>query len=167
MNNLFLLLVLYQLKHFICDYPLQGKYMLGKFKGGYDWILPLSAHCLLHGLFTLIIALIFNPHVALVVTALDMFIHFCMDRIKASPDLLGRFKSLSADEFKTQLYQRQKSESFMDAEHLDDESRKVHRQNVKNIDNKFKRNTYFWWSLGLDQMVHHLTHYLIIWMILK
>jgi len=30
------------------------------------------------------------------------------------------------------------------------------------IDNKF-----FWWSLGVDQMAHHLTHYFIIYMILK
>jgi hypothetical protein len=28
-------------------------------------------------------------------------------------------------------------------------------------------NTLFWWSLGVaDQMAHHLTHYLIIWLLL-
>lgn len=35
----------------------------------------------------------------------------------------------------------------------------------------FKRelrgNTLFWNALGLDQMVHHLTHYVCVWQILK
>ena len=35
---IYLLLVIYQIKHFLCDYPLQGKFMLGKFKGGLEWI---------------------------------------------------------------------------------------------------------------------------------
>lgn len=30
---------------------------------------------------------------------------------------------------------------------------------------RIKSNTYFWWALGLDQMVHHLTHYVFIAMI--
>ena len=30
--ELLMLLVLFQLKHFICDYPLQNAYMLGKMK---------------------------------------------------------------------------------------------------------------------------------------
>ena len=27
-------------------------------------------------------------------------------------------------------------------------------------------NKYFWWSLGGDQMWHHLTHYLIIYLVI-
>ena len=33
-KEIFILLILFQIKHFLCDFPLQGKYMLGKFKGG-------------------------------------------------------------------------------------------------------------------------------------
>lgn len=31
---------------------------------------------------------------------------------------------------------------------------------------KLQSNKFFWWSLGLDQMVHHLTHYIIIYLII-
>jgi hypothetical protein len=33
------------------------------------------------------------------------------------------------------------------------------------IENQFKGNKYFWFALGLDQMIHHLTHYLIIYLL--
>ena len=32
---------------------------------------------------------------------------------------------------------------------------------------KIKSNTYFWWALGWDQMMHHLTHYLLIYLMLR
>lgn len=120
--NIFILLVLFQLKHFIADYPLQGQYMLGKFKSGYEWILPLVAHSSVHALGTFIVSIIFvSLPIAIGLAILDFIIHSTMDRIKASPNLLGRFKP---------------------------------------------DNRYFWWSLGFDQMVHHLTHYLIIFIII-
>jgi hypothetical protein len=113
------LLLVFQIKHFLADYPFQGKYMLGKFKGGTEWILPLLAHASVHAAFTFIIAFVFSQKIstAFWLGVLDLVIHFTMDRIKASPNLLGRFKP----------------------------------------DNK-----YFWWALGFDQMVHHVTHYFII-----
>ena len=117
MIDLFLLLVLYQLKHFTCDYPLQNEYMLGKFKAN-GWILPLSAHAGVHALGTLVITIsLVSPLLAVLFALFDFTIHFIMDRIKASPKLLGKFK---ADEKE------------------------------------------FWWALGFDQMVHHITHYMII-----
>ena len=117
-TSIFVLLFLYQIKHFICDYPLQNVYMLGKFKDT-GWVKPLLAHTGVHALGTFIIAFAFTQMLFLSVSLalFDMFVHFMMDRIKASPRLLGRY------------------------------------------DIKDKR---FWWSLGLDQMVHHLTHYAII-----
>jgi len=121
MIDIITLLLIFQVKHFICDFPLQGKYMLGKFKEGTEWILPLIAHCLVHTIFTLIIVLVYNPKVWWV-CLVDFTLHFTMDRVKASPKLLGRFKP---------------------------------------------DQPYFWWSLGFDQMFHHLTHYLIIIIILK
>ena len=118
----FTLLIVFQVKHFVCDYPLQGQYMLGKFKET-GWVLPLLSHSLVHGLATLIIALAFGIPTLLAfgLMLLDVIIHFTMDRIKASPNMLGVYKP------------HQKA---------------------------------FWISLGVDQTVHHLTHYLIIFFII-
>jgi len=135
--NIFLLLIIYQLKHFLADFPLQGKYMLGKFKPGWDFLGPLLAHVTVHGLFTYTICLIFRPELALQLATIDMIVHFFMDRIKASPKYLGRFKPLTAKEYPESTLLQKKS------------------------------NVLFWWALGLDQMVHHLTHYYIIWRIIS
>lgn len=65
--------------------------MLGKFKDGKEWILPLLSHVAVHGLFTLGLCLLLNPSLWWLMFV-DMVIHFIMDRIKASKDLLGRWK---------------------------------------------------------------------------
>lgn len=113
------LLVSFQIKHFACDYPLQGRFMLGKFKSGMEWVLPLAAHAVVHAVGTFLIALAstWSPRLALQLATVDYLVHFVVDRVKASPNLLGRWKP----------------------------------------DNK-----YFWWALGADQMAHHLTHYVLI-----
>ncbi len=84
MKLTFLLLVIYQLKHFLCDYPLQTQYMLGKFKGGDEWKLPLTAHAGVHAAGTLLIGLFFAPvyGIAILLALLDFFAHFIIDRIK-------------------------------------------------------------------------------------
>lgn len=129
---IFYLLVVYQIKHFLADFPLQGKYMLNKFQPGWDFLLPLTAHAAIHALFTFIISLSYLFHktyplmdieLPLKLALLDFVVHFTMDRIKAGPKYLGRFKDMY--------------------------------------------NYKFWWSLGLDQMVHHLTHYFIIYQLVK
>jgi hypothetical protein len=148
---IFKLLIIYQIKHFLADFPLQGKYMMGKFKGGTEWIKPLLAHVTVHGLFTLAICLAVKPSMWWL-SILDASIHFVMDRIKASPDYLGKYKSLSAREMK------QVSEDLLHSFY----SPSAKRQQRE----KLQHNTYFWWALGIDQAVHHLTHYLIIWMLL-
>lgn len=140
---IFLLLAIYQVKHFLCDFPLQGPWMLRKFLPGWDFALPLAAHAGLHALFTLVIAFIFswrpgNVLFCLGLASFDFIAHFIMDRIKAGPKYLGRYKSLSAKEY-NELW----SSTFGQAREL-------------------RHNTYFWWCLGFDQMVHHLTHYAII-----
>ena len=114
-----LLLVVFQIKHFLADYPLQNSYMLGKFKRGWDFLIPLVSHCLVHASLTLlIISSIASLEIAFCLAFLDFVVHFVMDKIKADHRLLGRFKPDQAK---------------------------------------------FWYSLGLDQMVHHLTHYFIIY----
>jgi hypothetical protein len=142
------LLVIYQVKHFLADYPLQRPYMLGKFRPGWDFVGPLTAHATTHALFTFFIALVWlwQPFTApplgtiFGLALFDGATHFVMDRVKASPRWLGRFKALSAAEH--QMY--------------------THDIPSAGIDEAMRHNTYFWWSLGLDQMVHHLTHYAII-----
>ena len=116
----FVLLVLFQIKHFIADFPLQREYMLRKTQQGWDFLMPLATHCFVHGGLTLAIVLFFAPQLwwlALV----DFAIHFLMDRIKSGPKYLGRFSDMSKPGF--------------------------------------------WNCLGVDQMVHHLTHIGIIWCI--
>lgn len=114
---IFSLLILFQLKHFLADYPLQGKYMLGKFKDS-GWVAPLSAHCGVHAFFTLCISLaLVSWEYAIALACFDFVVHFIMDRVKASPRLLGRYAPTESK---------------------------------------------FWYALGFDQMVHHLTHYAIV-----
>lgn len=129
-TSIIILLVAYQIKHWLADYPLQTQYMLKKGGEGWSWILPLTAHASVHALGTLIIAatatslanLDHSLSFVISLAALDFVIHFTMDRIKADKKLLGRFP------FPT---------------------------------------TAFFCSLGFDQAVHHLTHYLIIYLLVN
>jgi hypothetical protein len=157
---IWLLLVVYQIKHFVCDYPLQTPWMLGKFKGGTDWILPLAAHAGVHAVATILIAclaLMFTGrgegYAAMMLPVylglFDFAIHFAMDRIKASPNLLGRYKPLTASGMKEAM-EMVASDNLMRQDYGKD---------------LIKSNKYFWWALGLDQGVHHLTHYVIIYFI--
>ena len=84
------LMILFQLKHFICDYPLQTPYMLGKLQRT-NWIKPLLAHSLVHGIGTFLIVACFNLSLAYVLAIIDIILHFIVDRLKASPDIGGRF----------------------------------------------------------------------------
>ena len=118
---LFKLLVAFQVKHFLSDYPLQGKYMLQKGLAGWGFFVPLLSHSLVHAVGTLAIILWINPSMAWL-AGVDLLIHFFMDRIKSGPKYLGRFH----DETKAS----------------------------------------FWNCFGFDQMVHHLTHYGIIFILL-
>ena len=97
---IFLLLILFQLKHFIADFLLQNEYMLKKFNNE-GWKLPLAAHCAVHSAFTLSTSLIvsnYNILISIGLTCLDFIVHFIMDRVKASPNLLGRYQSINKDD---------------------------------------------------------------------
>lgn len=90
---IFVLLFLFEVKHFICDYPLQNNYIV--FGKGLrdDWILPLVLHSAIHGLGTLfILSMYFDLKLSVVLAVIDSASHFIIDRIKAHPDLLGRYK---------------------------------------------------------------------------
>lgn len=154
---IFTLLILYQVKHFLADYPLQRDFMLGKFKDGYAWIVPLLAHVAVHGVFTLFIAMSFfwfihytDVHYWCVKLAfIDMTIHFVMDRIKASGRLLGRYKPLTAPDYIAARTDMANTSQV--------EMKWWHARR------KLKDNTYFWWSLGFDQTIHALTHIYLVY----
>lgn len=124
----FVLMLLFQVKHFLADYIFQNEYHLGKFKET-GWVIPLTCHCLWHVGFTLVIVGFFLRNFdaftiftcASIMAAFDFCIHFIMDRVKASPSVLGKYKPDQKE---------------------------------------------FWWSLGLDQMVHHVTDSITIAVIL-
>lgn len=144
-EKIFILLILYQLKHFVADFPLQGKYMLKKFLPDWGFFFPLLAHVSVHGVMTLGICLWFAPQLWWL-SLVDMSVHFVMDRIKASPKYLGRFKALSGSEMSNIL-------SYEETIGLE------------KFKPQLKSNVFFWWSLGFDQAFHHCTHYFIIYML--
>jgi hypothetical protein len=85
-----------------------------------------------------------------------------MDRIKASPDLLGRYEALSKHEMIVQVVPvlndwKKQGPCSLSAPRGRGYTRAMER---------VKSNMYFWWSLGFDQGVHHLTHYGIIYLII-
>lgn len=143
------LLLLYQLKHWLADYPLQTQYMLGKFKSGRDWIAPLALHASVHAGMTGWIASMFAPTIALELALVDFVVHFAVDRVKArSP-----WKALSAKE-------------YLHWQSMAVNGELTPRGECDRL-KAFRSNVYFWWALGADQLAHHLTHYYIIWRIVS
>lgn len=157
MVGVFALLVIFQIKHFVADYPLQGKYMLKKFLPGWDFVLPLTAHAGVHALITLVILVLIKSNMYWLV-AVDFVVHFIVDRIKASPKMLGRFKALSAVEFRL---------LFTTPPRKLGEGVAFKYVTEAEVAEAIRDNTFFWWALGWDQMMHHLTHYFIIWMLVS
>lgn len=165
---IYLLLIIYQIKHLLADGPLQVEFMLAKFKDK-DWAMPLAAHAGVHAGFTLLIVGIVsqNPLLTLGCAALDFSIHFTVDRIKASPKLLGRFKAMTKDDYEMHNIQIDLLISANKRKTIDDVifERKKNKL-TKNFDDVKKNNNYFWWSLLADQALHHITHYGIIFLTL-
>lgn len=156
MTLVFILLVIFQVKHWLADYPLQRPWMLGKFhKEPSKWIPPLAAHCLVHAILTYLICVVLMStgwYFALMMAAFDFSVHFVMDRIKASPDLLGRWKPLTAEKYKEHHWCVKTDLPLPEWDLKQAESRDA-----------IRGNRLFWHALGFDQMVHHLTHYVIIY----
>jgi len=92
--EIFLLLILFQLKHYIVDFVIQinDPNSMKKFDVR-GWIGPLAKHAGDHSTVTFVIAIFFtNIYLAMALALLDFVLHFSMDRVKASPHILGRFK---------------------------------------------------------------------------
>jgi hypothetical protein len=173
---IFVLLVAYQAKHFLADYIFQqNNYMLGKFKPGWAWVGPLLAHVAVHFAGTLVIGYAFLPRAvwgwAWLVAGFDAVVHFCMDRIKASPAWMGRWKSITGPAYLDHratlkakpgdIYFEPMFGQWMqyDAEQLEMDQHEARKALLG--------NSLFWCALGFDQMVHHLTHYVCIYFFLR
>lgn len=73
---------MFQVKHLVCDYYLQGEYMLGKFHPT-NWHLPLAAHAGVHMIATFCICMLFiDARSAFELAFVDFFLHFAVDRLK-------------------------------------------------------------------------------------
>jgi hypothetical protein len=94
-NEVFWLLVMFEIKHFLCDFSLQVSYIQKKFRSGRGWIAYLLSHSLMHAVATACIVLLilkkpFSDTWGLI--AIELIIHFVLDCIKASPNILGKWK---------------------------------------------------------------------------
>lgn len=88
--NVYELLILFQIKHYIADYPLQSEYMLKKAQKR-NWALPLTLHSIVHGMLTLVIIMYVNPSMWYL-SIVDAALHFIMDRVKGDPSIMNRYK---------------------------------------------------------------------------
>jgi hypothetical protein len=88
---LFVLIAVFQLKHMLCDFPLQSDFMrIGKAKET-DWLAPLLMHCGVHAAGTFIVtfavckyyAVAFPEMIAFCCTLFDFGTHWLVDLIKA------------------------------------------------------------------------------------
>jgi hypothetical protein len=154
---IFSLFVVFQIKHFVTDYPLQTQYMLGKFRPGWDFFLPLLVHSSVHGAATLLICLVVNPKLWWLALA-DIVSHFIMDRIKAGPKYLGRFKPLNGKEMLLLAKASQSDKVYWFDIERGQRLLLTKPYAVERINN----NKWFWISLGLDQTWHHLSDCAII-----
>src|SRR5690606_31961493 len=95
---------------------------------------------------------------ALMLAWFDFLVHFLMDRIKASPNLLGQYQAITKEEY------GRLTDAIAQAK-WNNNDRALAKIN-QDFQKRKKSNKYFWWSLGFDQMVHHLTDIVIIAMII-
>lgn len=83
--------ILFQIKHFLCDFIFQSKFMLNKFKGYPDFIAPLLLHSLVNAVGAFLVAVLFSFKLAILIFLFELMSHFVIDRTKASKELLGRW----------------------------------------------------------------------------
>lgn len=96
MTGIFILAVIFEIKHFFCDWVFQTDYIVagkGREKG---WLMPLFVHSFIHhALATFFIMMAFSRSmtVGLIAALVDGFSHLIIDRIKSNPNGFGRFKN--------------------------------------------------------------------------
>lgn len=145
----FWLIVAFQIKHFLVDYILQRGF--AKFSADWRvWIPGLLVHAGMHVIGTFIIlAPISGVFIAANLALFNGGVHFIMDRLKASPNLWGRegrwIKSIENREV-----------------YVGDDDDSILTKHEK----YFQTKPQFWWALGFDQMIHHLTDLVcVLWVV--
>jgi hypothetical protein len=140
--------------------------MLGKFKPWPESFKPLFLHSLVHAAFTLVIGLWFVSFTTAILCALlDMWCHSVIDYVKASPDYGGRYTALSKSEMRKILTRLPKIE-YARVCVTNDTDRFRLQYKINEAKEKLASNRKFWYALGADQLAHHLTHYLIIYILI-
>ena len=152
-----LLFVIFCVKHFIADGPLQTAWMLRKYSAKWDFFKPLFVHSAIHGILTIAIVLFVNPRLWWL-GLIDLVSHFVMDRVKAGPKYMGRWKALSGAEYMGII---------TSIEEFKDSKNNELILATQMFQRKLKANTYFWWCLTIDQAWHHLTSVFVIWYLLR
>lgn len=163
LNYITVLYFIFIVKHFVADGPLQTEYMLGKFaKDG--WVKPLAAHAGVHAGFTLLFGLFINWRLAVPAALLDFVIHFTMDRIKASPNMMGQWKAISSNEYAwlKMGYLPVKPEDLIDSTNVI--ARKGTKEQLEQI---WASNVKYYLALLFDQAVHASTDMLAIYLLLS
>lgn len=154
--TIFFLLVAFQVKHLFADFVCQTDYMAGKFRPGWNFVWPLVAHAGHHAAATLAIGtyvLAYSERgivLCCAAAAFDFLSHFVIDRVKASPSLLGRWQPLSKDEYGFYRNIAANRHGSWAAEAVTSASKALRNNRIYHL------------VLGTDQCLHHLTHYCII-----
>lgn len=95
-----LLLTLLFIKHFLADFVFQTEWMVKGKSSQSDWLTPLLAHAAVHqALTTAILLLYVEPLLAVAIGVVEQWLHVTIDRIKASPDLGGRYNRIDKPAF--------------------------------------------------------------------
>lgn len=157
--NIMTLLVIFQVKHFVADYILQSAFpiCLDKFKEGWIGVRGCSIHCAMHAVMTGMVLMPFKLvytnllwQKIMILVVVDFLAHFGLDWLKAQPRFFGRYEVLS-------------KKDFQELANIDNTSFRLWFEKQR----KLASNTNFWITLGADQMGHHLTHYYIIYQVVK
>lgn len=93
-----LLLAVFQVKHYVADFPLQTRYMLRKTRDDWSFVAPLALHCGVHAVLTLAVVMYVEPSLWWL-AVFDFGSHFIMDRLKASRRYLGRFDDIATSAY--------------------------------------------------------------------
>lgn len=135
-SQLFLMLLAFEFKQFLCDYPIHPTFILKSFQT--DNNRAFLFHAGIHALLTLAICLIFTTAefpLALMLAGLDFFMDFALAIFRSRTGFIARFKPLDLDE-------------FMEASR---------HQKVQ--------HRLYWLFYGLDRMIHHVTYFAIIYIL--
>lgn len=145
MPVVYIVIALFALKHFLASYPLQTSYTV-KGLSSSGWFVPMLARCGIQAGCTMLLTLgfwykmgaSFNGMLLVSVMAIDFVSHFLIDRMKVSPEFLGRFQVASPQELaQMQIDYTSKDPGVVVAAQAESDS-----------------NKYFWWADGFCHLLY-------------